>query len=321
MAQSSVTVYGRLNTSVERQKDFDGVNGSVYRLNNNGSRLGFKGVEDLGGGLYAGFVLEHRFNSDTGTATNPAFWGGAGSSEVYLGSKSAGLVRLGHFTSEAYFATSDVTDLLNHGTGTSADALYHYLGNDDNKVAYRTPSLAGLTAEIGVSAGEGIRGTAATATAAATPARNRIVDFAANYTVGALGLGLGYEGVRDGDRQVAVRASYDFSPFVVTGYVQRYKNDALNASQTVWRLSGMYTLGASEFHLAGGRAGDLGGNNTGAKQYTIGYNYNLSKRTKIYTYYNRVNNDATATTIASAPPQTVQVLDPSTVAFGIRHNF
>jgi predicted porin len=304
LAQSSVTVYGRLNTSIERQTDFDGVDSSVWRLQNNASRIGFKGVEDLGGGLKAGFVLEHRFNVDTGASTNgTAIWGGAGTSEVYLGG-GFGTVRLGHYTSEAYFATSDVTDLLNHGTGTSSDALYKYLGNDNNKIAYRTPDLGGLTLEGAVSLGE--------RAVVAGEIVKRVVDVAANYTAGPLGVGFGYEKVTDGDSQFAVRGSYEFGPALVTGYVQRYKNEEFDASKTIWRLSGMYTVGAVELHAAVGGAGKLESGATvieeKATQVTLGANYNLSKRTKLFAFVNRVNISNTD-------------LDPQAIALGVRHNF
>ena len=47
-AQSSVNIYGRLNVTLERSKDGSvTTNDLVY----NSSRIGFKGVEDLGGGL------------------------------------------------------------------------------------------------------------------------------------------------------------------------------------------------------------------------------------------------------------------------------
>ena len=48
MAQSSVTLYGRVNTTVERQKLGDVSSTGMF---NNSSRFGFKGTEDLGGGL------------------------------------------------------------------------------------------------------------------------------------------------------------------------------------------------------------------------------------------------------------------------------
>ena len=54
-AQSSVTLYGRVNTTVERQEVG---NVKTTGLFNNSSRFGFKGTEDLGGGLKAGFQLE-----------------------------------------------------------------------------------------------------------------------------------------------------------------------------------------------------------------------------------------------------------------------
>lgn len=306
LAQSSVTVYGRINTSAERMKNYDSSD-SVYKLNNNGSRLGFKGVEDLGGGLKAGFTLEHRLESDTGASSNgTAFWGGAGESSVYL-TGAFGTIKAGHYTSEAYFATSDATDLLNHGTGTSSDALYQFVNGSSNKVSYRTPEMSGVWAELGVIAGEG--------------RTERGYDFAANYNAGPLGLGLGYEKQKDGNSQIGLRASYSVDAFTVTGYVQRFKDVLItDDSTTVYRISGQYNIGAAELHAAYGAIGELSGNGVTigkARQFTVGANYNLSKRTKVYAYYNRINNDSTA-----AYSTTVNLgADPSTFAVGVRHNF
>jgi hypothetical protein len=61
LAQSNVTIWGRLNETVERQK----VGGtSTTALVDSNSRLGFRGTEDLGGGLSANFLIEHRFSAD-----------------------------------------------------------------------------------------------------------------------------------------------------------------------------------------------------------------------------------------------------------------
>jgi predicted porin len=315
-AQSSVTIYGRLNTSVERVK-VDGVKETV--VNNNASRLGFKGTEDLGGGLKANFFLEHRFNSDNG-ATTSDFW--SGDSWVGL-SGGFGEVRLGRMTSGAYYATADYVSLHNHDTGTSADILYG-LGNQaavffaKNKVSYTTPSLGGLTAEVQYALRE-----AGTTPGSDLTTKNG-TDVALNYAAGPLALGAGFTKVGD-DKQFAVRGLYTAGDFIFGGYYQRTMLEtsmttaatlagfgANDGKANVVRVSAQYNLGASEFHANVGWAGDVGDvDNSGAKQYTLAYNYNLSKRTKVYTYFTKV----------SAESNNFYTVDARSVALGIRHNF
>jgi predicted porin len=80
-------------------------------------------------------------------------------------------------------------------------------------------------------------------------------------------------------------------------------------------LSGAYTLGASEFHINGGKAGEFSkAKKTDAKQFTLGYNYNLSKRTKVYGYYTKVDD-------ANIPANRVSIGDQTSIAAGVRHNF
>ncbi|MGE8397134.1 MAG: porin, partial [Comamonas sp.] len=66
-AQSSVQIYGRMNTSVEHQKHGD-INATG--LVSNSSFLGFQIKEDLGQGLKLGVVLEAGLESDTGSGVN-----------------------------------------------------------------------------------------------------------------------------------------------------------------------------------------------------------------------------------------------------------
>ena len=80
-AQSSVTLYGRVNTSFEHQKDGDV---SKTGLFNNSSRFGFKGQEDLGGGLMAGFQLESGFDSSTGASRVPMLFRSSSMMRVVL---------------------------------------------------------------------------------------------------------------------------------------------------------------------------------------------------------------------------------------------
>ncbi len=299
-AQSSVTLYGRVNTSVEHQKVGDT---STTVMQNNSSRFGFRGVEDLGGGLKAGFQLESGFDSSTG-ASNKVFFGRQ--SEVNL-SGGFGMVRLGNFTPESYYATADYVSMHNHDTGTSSDALYDdpvWFGGlgQANKIGYRTPSLGGFTLDAAMVLHEN-NGT------------KHGFDLAANYNLGPVALGAGYSRVDD-DYQGAIRAAMTFGQFTVGGYFQRNHYDGVGNRNNV-RLAGMYALGASEFHLNVGRAGNIGGaSNTGATQWTVGYNYNLSKRTKAYAFYTKVDNKANATYMTGGPG-----VDFSSVAVGLRHNF
>lgn len=315
-AQSSVTLYGRVNTTVERQKD-GGV--STTGLFNNASRFGIRGTEDLGGGLKAGFALESGFNSDTGAAsgwthaTNGMSF--ARQSEVNL-SGGFGMLRLGNFIPESYFATADYVSMHNHDTGSSSDALYYdpvWFGgmSTKNKIGYRTPSLGGLTIDGAVSLHE---------KDASLPRKNGY-DLAANYNMGPLHLGAGYSYVNS-NYQAGLRALYTFGQFTVGGYYQRNKDDNQiiptgAGTRNNFRLSGMYAMGASEFHVNLGRAGKWSHiSDSAATQWTLGYNYNLSKRTKVYTYYTKVDNKAGANYMTGASGD-----DFSSFALGVRHNF
>ncbi len=302
-AQSSVTLYGRVNTTVERQEVGDAKTTGLF---NNSSRFGFKGTEDLGGGLKAGFQLESGFNSDTG-ASSGAFFGRQ--SEVNL-SGGFGAVRLGNFTPESYYATADYVSMHNHDTGNSSDAFYADVMPTADKIADRAPSVGGLTVDAGVALHEQVTG------------GKNAFDLAVNYNLGALALGAGYSKLGDVN-QFAGRALYTFGAFTVGGYIQR-DEDAFRANggkRNTFRLAGAYNLGASEFHVNVGRAGEYKNiNDSDATQYTVGYNYNLSKRTKVYGYYTRINNSRAGTYGLNQSVVGAGV-DSNTLAVGIRHNF
>ena len=84
-----------------------------------------------------------------------------------------------------------------------------------------------------------------------------------------------------------------------------------------FRLSAMYVMNASEFHVNVGRANRWSNvSDSAATQWTLGYNYNLSKRTKVYTYYTKVNNKKGADYMTGTPGD-----DFSSFALGVRHNF
>lgn len=98
-AQSSATTCGIVDNNVGWGK---GSLTSLKRVGSGGyagSRLGFRGADDLGGGLRALFLIEHGFNADDGAAASPAtFW----NRQAYVGLASPwGEVLLGRQYSES----------------------------------------------------------------------------------------------------------------------------------------------------------------------------------------------------------------------------
>lgn len=317
LAQSSVQMYGRLNTSIEQQKLGGQMSSGIF---NNSSRIGFKGVEEFGQGIKAGFILESGFGSDTGAGTNQdrglSF---NRQSELFMES-SAGMLRLGNFTSESYFSSADMISMHNHDTGSSADALYTWITRDTNKISYRTPTFSNKWVEIAHAFHE--------KQLSSTGYQDKNTwDIAANHTGANFGLGAGFTD-NGYDRQLSLRANYNAAQWRLGAYVQRVEiSNQPTGSTEMWnnyRLSAAYVLRANEFHANIGYADR--DNRKSAKQWTVGVNHNLSKRTKIYAFYSKIDNAANASygyginsTLNTGPVSTGH--DFHSFAMGLRHNF
>ncbi len=315
----NVTIYGRVNTSIESQK-LTGQS-TTTALQNNSSRWGLKGSEDLGGGMKAFLQLESGFGSDDGRLSND---GGLFNREAFAGiSGGFGAVRGGRITSPLYFASADYISMHNHDTGTSSDFLFGFAatgGNNNNSITYKSPSFSGADVEIAYSF-------AASGNELPGSNNRRNTQIAVNWVGGPLHLGGGYAQMDDKrtgssvkDETAVIRALYEMGAFTVGAYYERSKLNFAGdrRSRNNVRLAGMYTMGASEFHLNFGLADDFSGtNDTGAKQFTLAYNYNLSKRTKLYAFYTQVDEDSNGTYYLGATPGAKF----SSLAAGFRHNF
>ena len=131
---------------------------------------------------------------------------------------------------------------------------------------------------------------------------------------------------------------YDFKTFVVGALIESAKSKVLaggDASRNYVRVSAMMPVGKHEFHVNFGTVNHGIGSSTsndGAKQWTLGYNYNITKETKIYGFYTKVDNDTNGSYGAgnfrggnasggNALVTQVPGLDISSIAIGVRHNF
>lgn len=335
MAQSSVSIYGRVNTSVEHQKQG---NASATGMVSNSSYIGFKGTEDLGNGLKAGFVLEGNFLSDNGAGADDGKFNFKRNSEINL-SGNFGMVRLGSFDPYSYSVTADAVSMHNHDTGPTADYLYAQAASTGNVIAYRTPNIAGFDAEVQYRFGEKAnKDFTAAGLTGFTGEDKGGWNLGANYANGPLGLGFGYstEKVTNAaasttgkQQQYAIRASYQIADLTLAGYYQKQKNSetGFTAKRDVYRLAAMYVIGASELHANYGKASKAKINSTktgnSANQWTLAYNYNLSKRTKVYALYSNMSHTDTA---GLSSPQSFDLKSTNgdkfrTMGVGVRHLF
>ena len=302
-AQSSVTVFGTIDLNARDVKN----DGSARRLSLsqdglNQSQLGFRGTEDLGGGLRAGFTLVATVNADTGSVNGKFF---NRRSTVSL-SGPWGELRLGRdyvptFWNNALFDPFGANGVGNSFNVWQLQATYAgspAFGNfvrSDNSIGYFLPSgLGGVYGQAMVAASEGAsnqgRVIAARVGYASGPfdiafaVLQQRFDLAANPSV---------TGITAGSNQKTYNlgASYDLQFVKIMGLVDRDVRSSL--SEARGSVSVVIPIGVSEVHLGVSRSrltNDLAHNTNTDTSVQAGYQYNLSKRTAAYTTVARLSN-------------------------------
>ena len=115
-AQSNVTVYGIFDMALVRESGGTASSTKMTSGVESGSRIGFKGTEDLGGGMSAIFLVENGFQGDTGAMGQGGLLFGR---QAYVGLQgSAGTVTLGRQYTPQYLAVAAVDPF---GSGTAGD--------------------------------------------------------------------------------------------------------------------------------------------------------------------------------------------------------
>lgn len=325
MAQSSVTVFGIVDLAMRNLKGDD----DLKLLSNEGraaSRLGFRGVEDLGGGMKASFHIEHGLNADDGT-TDSVFWQRRATVSL---SGGFGEVRLGRHKT----ATRTIVDDFDPFGTSGMPALSRIYGplagltlnRADNQVAYIFPAMGGFYGNVEVNAGENSNNSNS----------HRGVAGRIGYKAGALNVSAAYgqHGTGNKLKSATVGGSYDFGAFMLSGMYT--KNEAGAADQSVLHVGATVKLGQGKLIGSFGKADGNGTTtvagtprqNADATLIAIGYDYSLSKRTTLYTTYARIDNkEATRFTLNGAKGAALIASgsplgrDSTGYEFGIRHNF
>jgi len=329
-AQSSVTIWGVVDLSANSIKNGSTTTKQLSSSQLTTNRLGFRGVEDLGGGLKASFWLEAGMSNDDGTVG-----GSNGLTSVMFNRRSTvslasnfGEIRAGRdyeptFWNFIYFDVNGAAGLgqgfnLYSTLGTGLDAKASARAN--NTIGYLLPSgLGGVYGQIQVGAPEGVSG-------------QKYQGGRLGYAAGPIDVAAAYGVTKifgNSDYKVAnFGASYDFGMAKIYGLYDR--NTWGTAKQTVYELSVGVPVGAGEFRAVYGRsdlsgtANVVGGASIDAndsKLYSLGYVYNLSKRTALYTTYGRISNSGTAALVVQAAPGSAAGTTSTGYNFGLRHSF
>ena len=316
-AQSSVTLFGIVDMNLRYTKnDGAGNRKSMGTSGINSERLGFRGVEDLGGGLKAGFHLEGGMTGDDGTAAGQQ-WRRRSTVSLMGG---FGELRLGRDYTPSFWNTTIFDPFGTNGAASSLNVA-RFSGQttyvrDNNTVGYFLPALGGVYGQFQIAPSEGVAGQ--------------------KYTGGRIGFAAGPVNIAGavGSQDVDLAGNNKFKTFNIAGsykigpanLMAQYNNEKIdtNPEQKEVRilLGTAITMGQGEFRFSWVRSDDKSVADNDATQIGIGYVYNLSARTALYGHGANINNKKAARFAIAGGNAAPTAGGKSTgYEFGLRHSF
>lgn len=320
MAQSSVTVYGIADVwfGSSKSETFDADVGGLVGVRQtkldsggvSGSRFGFKGTEDLGGGLKANFVLEQGFSLDTGAASDVTK---AFNRQAYVGlSGGFGEVKLGN----VFTAYDDISGSTNSAFDSALSATNNvflsngYTSNPTNNIYYATPSFGGFSGAVSYGLGED---------KTATTNASNTVSMHAKYENGPVFAGVAYQREKEGASGNAVKftrlnGSYDLGVVKLLGSYGRVTENVFDSKTNEYQFGVDVPLSAA-LTLSGGYASSktevAGTEVLKSSGVGVALAYSLSKRTTVYTGLQN----------SSSKSAGVKVAKNALYAVGLKHTF
>ncbi|MHB0985639.1 MAG: porin [Sulfuricella sp.] len=328
------------------------------KISSNNSSLGFKGNEDLGNGTSAVWQVESTIGVD-GTPYNLS----TRNTFVGLSNKTMGALTLGRQDSPYKVSTrrldfftdglADNRNLMGGGTtgvgtvATSAGSVTTFDNRWADSVVYNSPNMSGFKAAVAYAA-------VAEEATLGSQTKGRAWSLAGMYDNGPLTAALAYErhsygntnatnlapgtnhvpfgaGAYAGQSEKAWKlgVGYSFGDLMVNGVYEKTSDDFVTSlGHKAYTLGAKYKIGSNDLKLAYTKADDLAGTaNSSAKQWALGVDHHMSKRTKVYAQYVKLSNDTAAKyglTGANASGNVFAAgydADPSAWQFGMRHSF
>ena len=338
-AQSSVTLSGVADAAVRhvRNEDLGGVS-SLVSGSNSTSRFIFRGTEQLGGDLSAGFHLEAGVALDTGagTTTNSLFDRRA---TLSLASKTAGELRLGRDYVPSYtnwvrfdpFSHVGVAASANFVSASPVGPIKSTFGTSATTTT-RTSNAVQWLMPAGWGGLEGGLMWAFDENGTAANGQNEVKGARLGYATGPLVVSGAFTRTENDlttaghfdDRVIA--ALYDFGPVRVSLALRRF--DQASARQDNVLLGAWIPVGNGEIKASlhrvsfSGSVGATSLDSNSARQIGLGYVHNLSKRTALYGTFSHIDNSGALTYAISGGASGLAAGNTSRgIEFGMRHNF
>lgn len=287
LAQSSVTLFGTVDVGIAHLTGEGRSRTGLSHSGANVSRFGFRGIEDLGGGLAAGFWLESGFSPDNGNGPFNAPISFNRRATVSLISPY-GELRLGRDDSATFLNTLLFDPFLTNGVGgTNAFVMNGAPIQISDAVSYfLPPDLGGFYGQVQHALSERLN-TDPTVGGEYNGARFGWRGGALHLAVSAAKL----QGLTQ-TQDVRIRnagASYDFG--VVQPMLLWASEKRGGVEVRALQVGVKVPVGAGEIRASAGRY-DTVGSNADWRKFALGYGYHLSKRTQLYATYARLNNAA-----------------------------
>ncbi len=323
-AFAAAEVYGLVDVAVQSVNPGAGYDGSKLFEHDaggsGGSLLGFRGSDDLGGGMKGLAVAELGMNPDTGAldnALNKVF-----QRQIYAGVSGG----FGTITGGRQYTEEFLTQNLGAYISTAGNIGVYFLSpavagvRADNTVKYVSPNLAGVNVALNYGLGEG--------TTAATK-DNKLTELSAKYIAGPVKAGVSYSKTTVGtldSKELAVAGQFAFGPATIYAQYRPQKDNAALAKDVkVYTVGGKFTVGAGDIVVELGQV-KKGADATAANKSTlaaVGYFHNLSKTTTAYVSYGMLSNDANASRSLArqAVATTAADQDPKALIVGVKVAF
>lgn len=294
MAQSNVTIYGVADAYFGFGSDD---NDDISAINSGGlagSRIGFKGSEDLGNGLKAVFTLEQGYAIDTGKAS-PSVGDSVFSRQAWVGLQgSFGTVSLGRQYAPGYFV-ADYDALLSSAISPQSTLSVLYGMTITPNSPARWDSSVKYTGSFDAVNVQAIYSMGKNEALASGVSDDDKYGLSAAYANGPVNVGVIYHNVGYSSKDQSewlIGASYDFGMAKVAGSYQAASNigGTANADSKLWNLGVIVPVGGGNVHLAYAKL-DEDGTSVDPFSYTLAYTYPFSKRTTAYAGYQKLDYD------------------------------